>query len=559
MLQRIILILFISLWAIGANAQYVEKELYKAVKKGNWENCTSQLENYFAELGVSIHDSLLWIPKEPETLYNYYSPKFKYPGIVAGNFPTKKQVWSYWNAWSVNLTDSTWNPRKYFGSKSKARKMANYNVLMLLSHELGHHIADRHGIVNDNLNCHEYIADMASIALILGYEEASKFNLLQSKYDELLVDMNSHISDKDRFNVIKADFHNHCDAIQVIYPKDSTLMPQYASAYFERRKFLTKDKGYESAKELVKDMYLGDQLAWTSKYPRQNSTSNLKFTVSDPFRHESDIAFSRGIRQMENWGADRVYDLMDYYIDEQNKPMHFQMIYPEEVKKGALINLELHNWEGDLAYRYYYYPENNLQLRDIEAFGVYSEGFDKNTSVLILEETKDTTSLFLYQNSSGLRLEKTRLNILADDSRYQLISVRDDDVRIVKSSFEADSVLRFYAIDYDLKKQRAKGNLIFEYDKAKSNFVHWVCTQHGSDSYLLAINQYLLKIDGEKIKTISGTGLEGHKYSGNSPVLNEFELVRALKANKHSILMIDKKIGGPKQRSDVYLKEIKLE
>ena len=73
-----------------------------------------------------------------------------------------------------------------------------------------------------------------------------KFKLLQESYNRLMLEINSNIPSKNRFSFLKADLHKYCDAIPVVFPEDSTLMPQYASAYFERRKFLHKDFGYKN-------------------------------------------------------------------------------------------------------------------------------------------------------------------------------------------------------------------------------------------------------------------------------------------------------------------------
>ena len=50
---------------------------------------------------------------------------------------------------------------------------------------------------------------------------------------------------EQRFDPIKFDLHVSCDQLNVEYPKDSALMPQYASAYFMRRVYLHENPGYK--------------------------------------------------------------------------------------------------------------------------------------------------------------------------------------------------------------------------------------------------------------------------------------------------------------------------
>lgn len=537
-----------------AYSQFDENKLYKAVKKGDWNGTTDQLERYFDDLGVSIHDSLLWIPKKPQTLYNYYDSRLKYPGIVAARYPSRKEIWDYWNYWSAKLTDSTWNAKKYFGSKSKAKKMAYYNVLMLLSHELGHHLADRQNVTPKNLNCHEYVADMASIALIMGYSDESKFKLLQESYNRLMLEINSNIPSKNRFSFLKADLHKYCDAIPVVFPEDSTLMPQYASAYFERRKFLHKDFGYKNPRELVKEVFLTNHMSFLRKYKRLNTDCLLRNDVVEPFRHPSTIAFQRGIDQML-FRENRVYEVNGYYLDAKRAPMNYKMIIPSNLVKGSLVNLELSDWEGKLHYRWHYYPKETRSIIDIEGYGIVCDQADGKINMLTIEEDKNKTELFLYRNQAGLRLKKEALNIVADEGRFNLLQADGNDLRILKSAFEPDSVLRFYLIDYDIRKKKAKGELVFEYEGASSNFVHWVADQGPDESLYLALEQYLLKIKGTTVKTIGGTGIQGNKHKGNSTTLSEFGYARDLHFSAKGVRMIDERIESNSERNTLFLRD----
>jgi len=96
-----------------------------------------------------------------DSIYNYYDNL----EIVVSQFPAKNRVWDYWQNWSDGLTNGAWSPRKHFKSKRRALEMANFHTLMMLCHELGHHLAQRYDVERAELNCKEYQADLACVSL----------------------------------------------------------------------------------------------------------------------------------------------------------------------------------------------------------------------------------------------------------------------------------------------------------------------------------------------------------------------------------------------------------
>lgn len=59
--------------------------------------------------------------------------------------PMPKDGFAYWDNWSTILAGGAWKPRALFADEREARRIANTLLVSVLAHELGHHVASRHG------------------------------------------------------------------------------------------------------------------------------------------------------------------------------------------------------------------------------------------------------------------------------------------------------------------------------------------------------------------------------------------------------------------------------
>lgn len=410
------IVLLTCSWS-GARSQrtYDRDALLRAVDKGNWNTTTAQLENFFSDQSVSINDSLSWNAQSVDSIYNYYENL----AIVVSRFPDKNEVWRYWENWSNGLTKGSWQPRRHFKWKSRARKMANYHTMTMLCHELGHHLAERYEVERLELNCKEYQADLACVLLEMSLSQGKKGARRIRRYQDLLVSLNNEIP--DHYTNTTVDLKANCEAMDVKFPSTPELMSLYASAFCERRRLLHADPGYGSPADLVNDLYLKEQNELLKKFPPVLSYDN-ELLHEHLHLHEIDFTsrFRRGIKEMEIWGTPMIYRLNGFFLDSSCSPRFYNMVFPEAVPKGAMIEVKVRDWDGVLTDRRQYYAEEDLNISDIRTSSMITYG-DWGMALLQVETGSDGEELILYTDSDGLEMERKVVPIDVSEADFRLI------------------------------------------------------------------------------------------------------------------------------------------
>jgi len=554
MLKVACLALFNCLFANSYSQKIFDQEmLLQGVKQGSWTICTKQLEAYFASLGLSVHDSLHWSPQAMDSIYNYYDNL----EIVVSEFPTKKRVWEYWQNWSDGLAKGTWNPKKYFRFKGRALEMANYHTLMMLTHELGHHLAQRYDVERTQLNCKEYQADLACVSLGLSLAESRKGAKMKNRYIELLANLNAYIP--HGFSELSTDLKTDCSSLNVQYPSSPELMGQYASAYCQRHRLLHDNPGYSTVEELVNDQYLTQFNSHLASFPAAWSPVELideKHNI-----HEMDFQkrFDRGIKEMEIWGASMIYRSSGFYFDDKGDPYHFDLAFPELLPEGGVIEMQMRDWNGALVDRRQYYAEQDLRLNGIRSSSMIRYG-EWGLALLQVEDGNEGEHLILYKDSDGLEVERMVIDHDADVAEFKILDEKGGSLIVAEMLWGTDGRLQIMTFELDARSGDIKNQRVIVDVELQSERRDWqICL--ADRGIMLAVDGFVHLSGPEPIfmTTIAGTGLTGNKHKGNSKYLSEFHIPQALGARDGVPYMIDRRSGTGSMDDRVYLRKFILD
>lgn len=431
--------------------------------------------------------------------------------------------------------------------------MAQYNVLMLLSHELGHHLAHRQNIKMEPLNCHEYIADMASMSVVASFPEKSKMATLQNRYLELMASINNAIPASDRFETQGLDIHNHCDCIPVKYPKDSSQMSQYASAYFVRRAMLANNPRYKTSTEISDSIFRKYQVFWEKKYPRI-PTQIIGLEVTEDRTRMSDEGSSvYDIYTIEMWSADRIHRVNSVGYSDSGRLFTVRMNWPERVTTEGLLNVTIFDADGNHYFDWHYYPDTTSVVSQLRFMGFVGADIRKDFSFLTYEEDHvGNGSYCLYTKKRGYTLQREKLEISEMLHKYgdcQLISVDDVFIKIYGNGNH-----HFTETIYNRKLKTYQTKVLFDlgltYDVADV-FEDRLISSTSDGNIVFYSDHYIMFWDGSSIKTIAGSGVQGGNIIDGNRGINEFENVQALYFSKGILTVYDEEFFTSNERNPV--------
>jgi hypothetical protein len=269
-----ILVLILSLALFSCNnkkspGDELADKMYTALLNSNTEDAMKLVQQLYEKNGVQFGE-LEWRYKEPTEVYNYYD--FYGPRIILGRMPKAgKETQEYWINWRKVLTNDGWDAKQFFKDDTEMQLMANYNIVVLIAHELGHYFEDYYDAdvpqPNDNINGRELFADRFSIALTNELAKADpRFARLKQRYLELVQSMNETVPPANRYNNDKGLLLvSHPDSVMVIQPSfdDPKTMQPYASAFFQRhRVLLSGEIALPSLKQIT------DSVLWKKHYEK---------------------------------------------------------------------------------------------------------------------------------------------------------------------------------------------------------------------------------------------------------------------------------------------------
>ncbi len=170
----------------------------------------------------------------------------------------------YWQNWSDVLAAGNFDHKNFFRNDEERRLLANFNVVVLASHELGHYLdynykmSDRDfsgGFLHDNdpLNCTEAYADKFAVSMLNTLAADPRFAALRKRYVELITEFNRSIPAENRYDFTTPDLAiGRCGEIDLLkngveedgYTVNQNFFRQYTSAYFNRHLIFLKDPDF---------------------------------------------------------------------------------------------------------------------------------------------------------------------------------------------------------------------------------------------------------------------------------------------------------------------------
>lgn len=228
----------------------------------------------------------------------------------------------YWENWSKTLAEGNFDHQKFFKNDRERFLFANFNVLVLAAHEIGHYLDFRY-LINDRffesgmlttkapMNCVENYADKFAVATINYLAQDPRIAEIRPRYLELIKTFNSSIPTQNRYNWDAYEFVGEkCGEVD-LYKNGVTedgngvnenFFRQYTSAYFNRHRLMLENKNYPNLQNVIKQDLL------ESFYKTANlSEAKLKVkTISElNIKHNNDIFFGGDdLREMIGFNRD---------------------------------------------------------------------------------------------------------------------------------------------------------------------------------------------------------------------------------------------------------------
>lgn len=520
-------------------------------EKGDWTATVKFLENFYVYRGVSVSQNMEWHPVSTLNLYNFYNESSLNPAIVVSDYPTKDSIWLYWENWSEKLTHGKWKPKAFFKNKKDAKLMAHYNVLMLLSHELGHHIAHRYSIRNRQLNCFENLADLASMALVKDLEKIPYFNDLQKRYIQLTEDINQAIPAEHQFTKAANYSTGLCEEMDVKYPSDTIQMLQYASAYFVRRQHLHESLKQKDSKEILETVFLKEHLSWLDKQPQLRADMYLIKEQPNLFEYPAsisrDLALNR-YRFQPNFDA-----RSGFMISTQQNAFHWKAVIPRDQSENTIITFDATMANGHLYNQWYYKCPENQQVEKTNVLSFYLNEIGAKPVILLEEEDSlSKKHLYLLSSDTGFYLKKTKLN-LRTSKTVKIVGVEGNVVKLLQQFEQSDSTSKLSEVKFSLETQRGIMDRVVAIVpfSANKNLIQYATSS--DNCYYFITGFYVVQLKDGIVSTVAGSGL-----FGNRPELKELQFPKAIGAIQGEVTVLDSRGYSSDEHRTITLKTIYL-
>jgi hypothetical protein len=272
-MKILITAIFINIFIFNAFGQNFSKteadKLYQLLENSDSRGTFEYLADLFERNGANVFIGAKSYPalqleiKDLTEVINDYDAMYK--TISVSRMPKSAESRIYWENWSKVLAKGNFNHDKFFRDERERFLLANFNSLVLMSHEYGHYFDDRYEFRNfssaNPLNCGEYFADKFAVAVINHLAPDERFARLRARYIELIKNFEESIPDENRFkNVNYENLKSDCGSIKMEGngvnsdgSLDMDFFRRYASAYFNRHQLMLADEKYPRLAQLIED------------------------------------------------------------------------------------------------------------------------------------------------------------------------------------------------------------------------------------------------------------------------------------------------------------------
>lgn len=310
----IITVVFINIFIFNSFGQNLNKaeadKVWQNLETGKTEDTFWYLVNLYQQNGADFKIGDRWGLKlkvqDYKEIINQYSNGMV--EIKLSRMMKPEETADYWGNWSKVLAKGNFDQKKFFKNDRERFLMANFNVLVLAAHEIGHYLDYRYQI-NDRffeggmlttktpMNCVENYADKFAVATINYLAQDSRFAEIRSRYLELINNFNSSIPTENRYNFDSYDYvREKCETVD-LYKNgvnedgsgvNENFFRQYTSAYFNRHRLMLENKNYPNLKGVIEEDLV-------DPYLKLHNYSKTKFTVRTisefNFKNHNDIFY----------------------------------------------------------------------------------------------------------------------------------------------------------------------------------------------------------------------------------------------------------------------------
>lgn len=279
----------------------------------------------------------------------------------------------YWENWSKTLAAGKFDHQRFFKSDRERFLMANFNVLVLASHEIGHYLDYRYqindrdfssGFMTDKapLNCTENYADKFAVATVNYLAQSERFAPIRARYLELIKNFNGAIPAKNRYNFPTYDYVGEkCGAANLKkngVNADGTLnenfFRQYASAYFNRHRLMLENDNYPPLAQVIKNEL------FESFYKRMDY-ADVKLAVRTITKYDGNLInniFYNGerLRRREIIVESEVeknqpISLFQMLLNDRGELRHVRIDWTAREQEKYEFNSNLNPWENNVIFR----------------------------------------------------------------------------------------------------------------------------------------------------------------------------------------------------------------
>jgi hypothetical protein len=277
-LALLIVVLFSSFAAQAQKFTNADAErLIGMVERGETENSFWFLADLYRRHGVFVPENGTWeltlkVQDHKEIINRYNNGSVS---ITISRMMSPDEAAGYWQNWSDVLTEGKFDHKTFFTDDRERHLMANFNVLVLSAHELGHYLdfvykmSDRYysGVLTDAdpLNCTESYADRFAVATINELAADSRFAAIRNRYVQLITSFNASIPEANRYDLQPKDMSTRqCGDIDLLKngvnadgSVNQNFFRQYSSAYFNRHRSMLGDREFGGLETMLERDLLG--------------------------------------------------------------------------------------------------------------------------------------------------------------------------------------------------------------------------------------------------------------------------------------------------------------
>lgn len=571
-MKILIIIIFITTFIFNAFGQDFSKpeadKIYQLLEKSDSRGTFEYLADLFERNGANVFIGAKSYPalqlklKDVTEVINDFSGMEN--TIEVSRMPNFDESRIYWENWSKVLAKGNFDYQKFFRDDRERFLLANFNSLVLMSHEYGHYFGNHyqfyHSAADKPLNCGEYFADKFAVAVINHLAQDERFAKIRTRYIELIKNFDQSLPKENQlkipsYELLKSD----CSLVKMEgngVNSDGSLnydfFRTYASAYFNRHQLMLADDKYPGLAQVIendltkpfepkkynlsdekvlmrtikevktdfvkKDFDYGFQevLRKEPNSPKLNQASQVRSALN----HKGEILHARANFQGKNavWEnlAIEVFDAEQKNVDEK-----FSAKLPKDLQKHTF----LHSF---LAI------DDNLIVL---FFGTYDDSSNCSKSFAKAEKQNGAWQIKFSKKDVLKKLCETNGEIFVTPSgKIRIINALHKKMQKVDGKMASTSTLNEFSLDFEAMKPKEK-RLFFIFIGG----VRFAGEIFGNDQNRVFLADYSLIFElKDQSPFLIGNKLLGIKDGRDKDKISFFDIVAIRWIGEKRIVFVDK-------------------